>query len=73
MLLRRQLSLLLNGQTEAEADALWRGLPPCSRQEITLLYARQIGYATKPATSTPAQRETDDEHTETEASDEHHQ
>lgn len=72
MLPRRQLSLLLDGQDEAEGEALWRGLPLCSRREVTLLYARQIRRAAKGAPS-PPHRETDDEHTDTEASDEHHQ
>ncbi|MFC1482498.1 hypothetical protein ACFL51_01700 [Myxococcota bacterium] len=62
-MLERQLALRLNAETAAEAEALWRGLPASSRQEITRHHARLIERAAKLAAQAN-EREADDEHTE---------
>lgn len=60
---KQQMALRLNAETEAEAEKVWRSLPPRSRQEIVQNHARLIGHAAKPASLTE-EREADDEHAE---------
>jgi hypothetical protein len=55
-MLKQQLALRLNTKMEAEAEAVWRGLPPRARQQVVQRQARLIGRTAKPVVS-PNERE----------------
>ena len=62
-MLKRQTTLRLNADTEAEAEWIWRSIPAISQQQMVELLGRLIGRAARQAASeSKPERDTDDEH-----------
>lgn len=56
-MLKRQLALWLNTETDDEAQEVWRCLPPSNRREVAECFARLLGRAAKISASTEEQDE----------------
>jgi hypothetical protein len=62
-MLKRQTTLRLNADTEAETEWIWRSIPASSQQQIVELLGRMIGRAARQAASeSKRERDTNDEH-----------